>query len=57
MIYFVFPAILLTEHESANDIADAICKKWGETFKDSKIGYTTYDKLYESFRNQIFGIF
>lgn len=57
MIYYVFPAILLTEHEAANDIADSICKKWGETFKDSKIGYTTYDKLYESFRNKIFGIF
>ncbi len=57
MIYYVFPAILLTEHVAANDIADAICKKWGETFKDSKIGYTTYEKLYESFRNKIFGIF
>ena len=57
MIYYVFPAILLTEHENAKDIADAICKKWGKTFKDSNIGYTTYEKLNESFRNKIFGIF
>lgn len=57
MIYYVFPAILLTEDENADAIAGAICKKWGETFKDSKIGYTTYDKLYNSFRNKIFGIF
>lgn len=57
MIYYVFPALLLTEHENATELADAICAKWGTTFKDSKIGYTTYDKLYDSFRNKIFGIF
>lgn len=57
MIYFVFPALLLTKHENAKTIADAICKKWGKTFKDSNIGYTTYEKLNGSFRNKIFGIF
>lgn len=57
MIYYVFPAILLTEHEDAKEIADAICAKWGKTFKNSEIGYTTYDKLCASFRNKIFGIF
>ena len=57
MIYYVFPAILLTEHESAKEIADAICNKWGASFKDSKIGYTTYDSLYGAFREKIFGIF
>ncbi len=57
MIYFVFPAILLTEHEHADDIADTICKTWGKTFKDSNIGYTTYEELNGAFRNKIFGIF
>ena len=57
MIYYVFPAILLTEHESAKEIADAICNLWGASFKDSKIGYTTYDSLYGAFREKIFGIF
>lgn len=57
MIYYVFPAILLTEHEDANKIADAICKKWGDTFKNSRIGYTTYDNLYKAFKEKIFGIF
>lgn len=57
MIYYVFPAILLTEHENAKEIADAICARWGKTFKNSEIGYTTYEKLYDSFRNKIFGIF
>ena len=57
MIYYVFPAILLTEHEDAKLIADTICSAWGQSFKDSKIGYTTYEHLYESFREKIFGIF
>lgn len=56
MIYFVFPAILLTEHEDAVLLADAICSTWGSSFKASKIGYTTYEHLYESFREKIFGI-
>ncbi len=57
MIYYVFPAILLTEHENAKEIADGICSKWGAFFRDSKIGYTTYDSLYSTFREKIFGIF
>jgi len=57
MIYYVFPAILKTEHEHSKTIADAICAEWGTRFKDSKIGYTDYDTLYNSFREKIFGIF
>ena len=57
MIYYVFPAILKTEHEQCKIIADAICSEWGTRFKDSKIGYTDYDTLYNSFREKIFGIF
>lgn len=57
MIYYVFPAILLTNEENADDVASAVCEKWGAVFKNSKIGYTTYEKLYDSFRHKIFGIF
>jgi len=57
MIYYVFPAILLTENENADLIADTICKIWGASFKNSNIGYTTYEKLYSSFKEKIFGIF
>lgn len=57
MIYYVFPAILLTGHEDSKLIADALCEKWGSSFKDSIIGYTTYDELYNSFKEKIFGIF
>lgn len=57
MIYYVFPAILKTEHEQCRLIADSICTEWGTHFKNSKIGYTDYDTLYNSFREKIFGIF
>ena len=57
MIYYVFPAILLTESGQAKLLADTLCDAWGSTFKDSKIGYTDYDTLYKSFKEKIFGIF
>ena len=57
MIYYVFPAILMTEHEDAVLIADQIRDEWGSRFKDSKIQYTDYDSLYGAFREKIFGIF
>ena len=57
MIYYVFPAILMTEHEDAVLIADQIRDEWGNRFKDSKIQYTDYDSLFGAFREKIFGIF
>lgn len=57
MIYYVFPAILMTQSEDAKLMADTLCETWGNSFKDSKIGYTDYDTLYESFKEKIFGIF
>ena len=57
MIYYVFPAILMTQSDDAKLLADTLCETWGNSFKDSKRGYTEYDKLYESFKEKIFGIF
>ena len=57
MIYYVFPAILMTQSEDAKLMADTLCETWGNSFKESKIGYTDYDPLYESFKEKIFGIF
>lgn len=57
MIYYVFPTILKRDHEHAKVLADTLCETWGNSFKDSKIGYTDYDSLYKSFREKIFGIF
>ena len=56
MIYYVFPSILMTQSEDAKLMADTLCETWGKSFKDSKIGYTEYDKLHESFKEKIFGI-
>lgn len=56
MIYYVFPAILLTESEDATLIADNIRDAWAAKFKDSNIQYTDYNRIYESFQNKIFGI-
>ena len=57
MIYYIFPAILKTEHEDAKLIADHIRDEWSRRFKDSDIQYTDYDSLYAAFREKIFGIF
>lgn len=56
MIYYVFPAILLTESEHKNLIADTLCALWGEKFADSKISYAGYDQIYAGFRERILGI-
>ena len=57
MIYYVFPALLMTGHEDAALIADHLRDEWGSRFKDSKIQYTDYVTLYGAFREKIFGIF
>ena len=57
MIYYVFPSMLMTQSDDAKLMADTLCETWGNSFKDAKIGYTDYDKLLESFKEKIFGIF
>lgn len=56
MIYYIFPAILLTGEDCADDLCKAVKMAWNEKF-NTNIGYTDYDTLYSSFRNKIFGIF
>ena len=55
-IYYVFPAILLTNDENATAICDGLKDKWNATFNQT-MNYTTYDTLYNSFNEKIFGIF
>ena len=57
MIYYVFPAILLTGEECADSLCVSIRDAWNAEFKGTNINYTDYDTLYASFRNKIFGIF
>ena len=56
MIYYVFPAILMTLHDDSKLIADTLCEEWRERFKDGQIGYTDYETLLGAFKEKIFGI-
>ena len=57
MIYYVFPAILLTGDEEADRLCTGMKEAWNARFSDTNISYTTYDKLYDSFNEKIFGMF
>lgn len=57
MIYYVFPAILLTYHDYAKLLADTLCSTWNKQFEKTNIGYTDYQTLHGYFREKIFGIF
>lgn len=58
MIYFVFPAILLTQSEYAGLLADAVRDEWRGRFKNSaQLGYTTYEEIYNTFQEKFLGLF
>lgn len=58
MIYFVFPAILLTQSECAVPLADAIRDEWRGRFRNSaQLGYTTYEEISSTFQEKFLGIF
>lgn len=58
MIYYVFPAILLTESECAVMLADAIRDEWRGRFRDSEqLDYTTYEELSNTFKEKFLGMF
>jgi hypothetical protein len=57
MVYYVFPSILKTGNEQeAKILADKLCADWSKRFKGSRIRYTSYEKLYDSFNEKILGI-
>ena len=57
MIYYVFPAILMTGHFSARDTADTIRDEWSSRIAKRQINYTDYESLQKTFREKIWGIF
>lgn len=56
MIYYVFPAILLTEDENATVLCDNLKDAWNAKFKEN-IGYTDFDTICGGFKDKIFGLF
>ena len=57
MIFYVFPAIQLTEDENAILLCDKLRDYWSERYGNPGMGYTTYADLHDGFREKIFGIF
>lgn len=58
MIYYVFPAILLTGSECAEILADAVRDEWRGRFRDSaQIRYATFEELCGNFQEKFLGIF
>ena len=58
MIYYVFPAILLTQSECATLLADAIRDEWRGRFRNSEqLGYATYEEISGTFKEKFLGIF
>lgn len=58
MIYFVFPAILLTQSEYAGKLADAVRDEWRGRFRNSEqLGYTTYEEISGTFQEKFLGLF
>lgn len=57
MIYYTFPAILMTGSDHAKMVADAVCGEWGDRFRNSRINYADYDTIHSGFREKILGIF
>lgn len=58
MIYYVFPAILLTQSECAVPLADAIREEWRGRFRDSaQLQYTTFEEISSTFQEKILGLF
>ncbi|MBO5094412.1 MAG: hypothetical protein J6C33_08660 [Lachnospiraceae bacterium] len=53
MVTFVLPAVLSIEEEKYSDLAQLICKKWAETFKNSNIQAAGYNTLKSGFRRKL----
>lgn len=55
-VYYVMPALALTENPLHSELIDAICAVWEKTFRWGKIGYASYETISDSFRNNFLGI-
>ena len=57
MIYFIFPSILKLQDANSKTLCDAIRDEWRKRTDNPAYDYTTYEDLYGSFQEKIFGLF
>ena len=56
MVYFIFPAILLTKQDKAAELADCLVETWNNKM-GTEIEYLNYDDIVNNFNDKMFGIF
>lgn len=55
MVYYVFPAILLTGHPDAELIAQHLQEEWNKEMEQN-LTYTDYDTIRGAFQEKLFGL-
>lgn len=55
-VYYVLPALAMTDDPSSTSLIDAICTVWERTFHRGKIGYAPYETILDSFQRSFLGI-
>lgn len=53
MAVYVLPSIKEIGGPKADELAEAICKEWGESFKDSNIIASDYDSIVQGFKRKL----
>lgn len=53
MATYVLPTILENKNENCKELTQMLCKSWGDSFKNSSIKASTYDKIKEGFRSKL----
>lgn len=53
MAIYVLPSIKEIRGERADELAEAICKEWGSSFKDSNIIASDYDSIAQGFKRKL----
>lgn len=53
MAVFVLPSIKEIKGERADELAEAVCREWGNSFKDSNIIASDYDSIVQGFKRKL----
>ncbi|MBD5551006.1 MAG: hypothetical protein HDQ96_07515 [Lachnospiraceae bacterium] len=53
MVIYVLPSIKEIQSDRADALADAICKEWRKSFKDSNINASDFDRIMQGFKRKL----